>query len=68
MERQSKESRDLESYRGGGQDPPRAVAPFKKKSSKRQLKSSLVLYLCEKERARKIVNRVASFGTGDPEV
>jgi hypothetical protein len=30
-ERQSKESRDLEAYRRGGQGPPRAVAPFKKK-------------------------------------
>jgi hypothetical protein len=31
MERQSKESRDLEAYRRGGQGPPRAVTPFKKK-------------------------------------
>jgi hypothetical protein len=31
MERQSKGSRDLEAYRRGGQGPPRAVAPFKKK-------------------------------------
>jgi hypothetical protein len=32
MERQSKGSRDLEAYRRGGQGPPRAVAPFKKKT------------------------------------
>jgi hypothetical protein len=31
MQRQSKGSRDLETYRRGGQGPPRAVAPFKKK-------------------------------------
>jgi hypothetical protein len=31
MERQSKGSRHLEAYRRGGQGPPRAVAPFKKK-------------------------------------
>jgi hypothetical protein len=31
MERQSKGSRDLEAYCKGGQGPPRAVAPFKKK-------------------------------------
>jgi hypothetical protein len=37
MERQSKESRDLEAYRRGGQGPPRAVVPFKKKTSKRRL-------------------------------
>jgi hypothetical protein len=29
--RESKGSRDLEAYRRGGQGPPRAVAPFKKK-------------------------------------
>jgi hypothetical protein len=28
MERHSKESRVLEAYCGGGQGPPRAVAPF----------------------------------------
>jgi hypothetical protein len=32
MERQRKGSRDLEAYRRGGQGPPRAVAPFKKKN------------------------------------
>jgi hypothetical protein len=32
MERQSKESTDLEAYRKGGQGPPMAVAPFKKKN------------------------------------
>jgi hypothetical protein len=31
MERQSKESRDLEAYRRVGQGPPTVVAPFKKK-------------------------------------
>jgi hypothetical protein len=31
MERQSKGSRDLEAYYKGGQGPPRAVAPPKKK-------------------------------------
>jgi len=31
MERQSKGSRDLEAYCKGGQGPPRAVAPPKKK-------------------------------------
>jgi hypothetical protein len=37
-ERQSKESRDLEAYRMGGQGPPRALSPFKKKKGK-ELKS-----------------------------
>jgi len=31
MERQSKGSRGLEAYCNGGQGPPRAVAPLKKK-------------------------------------
>jgi hypothetical protein len=31
MERQSKESRNLEAHCKGGQGPPRAVAPSKKK-------------------------------------
>jgi hypothetical protein len=31
MERQSKESRGLEAYCRGGQDPPQAVAPFGRK-------------------------------------
>jgi hypothetical protein len=31
MERQSKDSRNLEAHCKGGQDPPRAVAPSKKK-------------------------------------
>ena len=33
MERQSKGSRGLEAYCKGGQDPPRAVAPLKKKKN-----------------------------------
>jgi hypothetical protein len=33
MERQSKESRNLEAHCKGGQCPPRAVAPSKKKMS-----------------------------------
>jgi hypothetical protein len=33
MERQSKGSRDLKAYPRGGQGPPRAVAPFKKKTN-----------------------------------
>jgi hypothetical protein len=37
MERESEESRDLEAYRRGGQGPPRAVAPFKKKKKKKNL-------------------------------
>jgi hypothetical protein len=37
-ERQSKESRDLEAYHMGGQGPPTAVAPFKKKKKKNELK------------------------------
>jgi hypothetical protein len=31
MERQSKESRNLEAHCKGGQGPPRAVVPLKKK-------------------------------------
>jgi hypothetical protein len=34
MERQSKGSRYLEAYRRGGQGPPRAAVPFKKKKKK----------------------------------
>ena len=34
MERQSKGSRVLEAYCKGGQGPPRAVAPSKKKKKK----------------------------------
>jgi hypothetical protein len=34
MERYSKESRGLEKYCNGGQGPPRAVAPWKKKKKK----------------------------------
>ena len=34
MERQSKGSRGLEAYGKGGQGPPRAVAPSKKKNKK----------------------------------
>jgi hypothetical protein len=33
MERQSKETRNLEAYFIGGQGPPRAVAPSKKKKN-----------------------------------
>jgi hypothetical protein len=41
MERQSKESRDLEAYCRGGQGPPRAVVPFKKHSESSSLCLSL---------------------------
>jgi len=37
MERQSKGSRGLEAYCNGGQGPPRAVAPLKKKAFDTQL-------------------------------
>jgi hypothetical protein len=35
LERQSKESRNLEAHCKGGQGPPRAVAPSKKKKKKK---------------------------------
>jgi hypothetical protein len=36
MERQSKESRNLEAHCKGGQGPPRALAPSKKKKKKKK--------------------------------
>jgi hypothetical protein len=43
MERQSKGSRDLEVYCKGGQGPPRAVAPPKKKKMFRLLPCNVVI-------------------------
>ena len=46
MERQSKGSRGLEAYCKGRQDPPRAVAPLKKKKKKRSNTQKWITNLC----------------------
>jgi hypothetical protein len=45
MERQSKRSRDLEAYCKGGQNPPRAVVPPKKKKEFLQNSRALCNYV-----------------------
>jgi hypothetical protein len=49
LERQSKGSRGLEAYCQGGQGPPRAVAPPKKKN-KKNLKSNCWFYILNVKR------------------
>ena len=45
MEGQSKGSRGLEAYCKGGQGPPRAVAPWKKKKKKNGLLYAAAVYV-----------------------
>jgi hypothetical protein len=66
MERKNKGSRDFEAYCKGGQDPPRAVAPPKKKLNMINWFNFYNMLVCVEELSQlKFSNIMAMYLVGD---